>query len=101
MNKLVELANELKAARTAWHMSYGVPVSPEHARFMGAIGDLTDYIEQNACHHKHTHERLLRLVTDRNYHCTATYEKVCTDCGESLGSSDQQQCPGVPGRRTP
>lgn len=46
--KLGQLAAEVKAARDAWHESYGVPVSAAHARFMDAIGNLTaaiDWIE--------------------------------------------------------
>lgn len=36
---------ELKAARTAWHEDFGVPISESYARFLEAIGKLTDLVE--------------------------------------------------------
>jgi hypothetical protein len=40
------LIAELKAARTAWHEDFGVPVSEEYARFLEAVGNLTDWVER-------------------------------------------------------
>jgi hypothetical protein len=37
-----DLLEELCAARTAWLESFGVPISPEFARFAGAIGKVED-----------------------------------------------------------
>lgn len=41
-----EISAELKAARTAWHEEFGVPVSETYARFLEAIGKATDYLDE-------------------------------------------------------
>jgi hypothetical protein len=45
---LIEQAlNELSQSRMAWHEAYGVPVSPEHARFMTAIGVVQELLAES------------------------------------------------------
>ena len=44
--RLKVLTDDLKAKRTAWHESYGVPVSWEYAAFLEAIGKVTEWAER-------------------------------------------------------
>lgn len=48
---------ELREARTAWHESFGVPISESYARFLNAIGKVEDI----AKHHAGERERIARL----------------------------------------